>query len=188
MGGQKGKAPPVAKSGGSIAKKKPEAKGGVDAAAKPRKAKAPKGGSGGNTDADDAALIAALIGCAGSGGKEALRQLPQADVAARCSPAGLQGAATCADSSPGSHRQKRCASPLLSDQAAKSLKTDAWAYRCGPGAAGAPTSEHRPVAFIPVSSEAVTPAKFQLLKQLLREGDITQSEYEDKRKELLARI
>ena len=80
MGGQKGKAPPVAKSGGSIAKKKPEAKGGVDAAAKPRKAKAPKGGSGGNTDADDAALIAALIGCAGSGGKEALRQLPQADV------------------------------------------------------------------------------------------------------------
>ena len=102
--------------------------------------------------------------------------------------AGLQGAATCADSSPGSHRQKRCASPLLSDQAAKSLKTDAWAYRCGPGATGAPTSEHRPVAFIPVSSEAVTPAKFQLLKQLLREGDITQSEYEDKRKELLARI
>ena len=80
MGGQKGKAPPVAKSGGSIAKKKPEAKGGVDAAAKPRKAKAPKGGSGGNTDADDAALMTALIGCAGSGGKEALRQLPQADV------------------------------------------------------------------------------------------------------------
>ena len=103
-------------------------------------------------------------------------------------PAGLQGAANSVDSSPGSRTQKRCASPLLLDRAAKSLKTDAGAYRCGPGASAAPTNEHRPVAFLPVSSEAVTPAKFQLLKQLLREGDITQSEYEDKRKELLARI